>query len=120
MTEAEILAMLYYDKMNVYRPFKDTLTTGESVFKNGLKGKKVYEDIRCSLSSMSGGKTIKNSINVSVQSDYKIFCDPAIKIEKDDTIECFHESQCIILTAGKPFYFPSHCEIPSNEVKSTA
>lgn len=33
MSEAEILALTYYDKMSVYRPFKDTLPTGESVFK---------------------------------------------------------------------------------------
>ena len=32
MSEAEILALTYYDKMSVYRPFKDTLPTGESVF----------------------------------------------------------------------------------------
>lgn len=40
MSEAEILALTYYDKMSVYRPFKDTLPTGESVFYKGLDGKK--------------------------------------------------------------------------------
>ena len=83
MSEAEILALTYYDKMSVYRPFKDTLPTGESVFYKGLDGKKIYDDIPCALSSFSNGKSNKNDVNVKIESDYKLFYDPKINVEKN-------------------------------------
>lgn len=39
MQEADILAETYWDTVTVYRPFKDTLPSGESVFKSGTEGK---------------------------------------------------------------------------------
>lgn len=121
MNEAEILALTYYDKMNVYRPFKDTLIeTGESVFYDGLDGKKIYIDIPCALSSFSGGKASKTETSVRVESDYKLFYDPSVRIEKNDMIECWHEGRYYLLRAGKEMAFPSHCELPANEVKKTS
>lgn len=121
MNEAEILALIYYDKMNVYRPFKDTLIeTGESVFYDGLEGKKVYSDIVCALSSFSGGKANMTSVNIRVESDYKLFYDPSIHIEKNDVIECWHEGIYYLLRAGKEMPFLSHCELPVNEIKKTS
>ena len=40
MSEAEILALTYYDKMSVYRPFEDALPTGEASSKMVLMGKR--------------------------------------------------------------------------------
>lgn len=120
VNEAEILALTYYDLMNVYRPFKDTLSTGESVFKKGLEGKKVYENIACALSSFSGGKSTRNEVNNKVESDYKLFYDPSIKIEKNDTVECFHEGMRYVLIAGKQYTLPSHAELPVKEEKETS
>lgn len=120
MNEADILALTYYDLMNVYRPFKDILPTGESVFKIGLEGKKVYENISCALSSFSGGRNSKNEVNVKVESDYKLFYDPSIQVEKNDTIECFHEGKRYVLSAGKQYTLPSHAELPVKESKETA
>ncbi len=121
MTEAEILATTYYDKMNVYRPFKDTLPeTGESVFCDGLEGKKIYSDIACALSSFSGGKASMRVSSVRVESDYKLFYDSSIHIEKNDVVECWHEGRYYILRAGKEMPFSSHCELPVNEIKKTS
>lgn len=120
MNEAEILALTYYDKMNVYRPFKDVLPTGESIFKKGLDGKKVYTDVPCALSSYSGGKNSRNDVNVRVESDYKLFYSSQIVIEKNDTIECMHEGSRYILIAGKQYTLPSHAELPVSEQKATA
>lgn len=39
MQEADILAETYWDTVTVYRPFKDTLPSGESVFKSGAEGR---------------------------------------------------------------------------------
>lgn len=121
MNEAEIIATTYYDIMNVYRPFTDTLAeTGESVFYEGLDGKKIYSDIACALSSFSGGKANLTSMNVRVDSDYKLFYDPSIHIEKNDVIECWHEGRYYLLKAGKEMAFISHCELPANETKRTS
>lgn len=120
MTEADILASTYYDKMNVYRAYKKTLPNGESVFKNGLEGKKIYENIECALSSFSGSKAHRNDVNVKVEADYKLFYDPKIKVEKNDVIECFHDGMIYILRAGKPFSIYSHVELPVSEIKDTA
>lgn len=120
MSEAEILALTYYDKMSVYRPFKDTLPTGESVFYKGLDGIKIYEDIPCALSSFSNGKSNKNDVNVKVESDYKLFYDLKIKVEKNDTIVCVHEGTRYVLVAGKQYTLPSHAELPVLEDKNTA
>ena len=71
--EKRIIASTYFDKMNVYRPFKSTLNTGESAFKNGLEGKKIYEDVPCALSSLSGGSRNANVPAPKVESDYNYF-----------------------------------------------
>lgn len=121
MNEAEIIATTYYDKMNVYRPFKDTLPeTGESVFYEGTEGKTIYSDIACALSSFSGGKASRTVSSVQVESEYKLFYDPSIRIEKNDVIECWHEGRYYLLRAGKEMAFLSHCELPVNEIKKTS
>ena len=47
MQEADILAETYWDTVTVYRPFKDTLPSGESVFKSGAEGKIVVVKLFC-------------------------------------------------------------------------
>lgn len=121
MDEAEILETTYYDVMNVYRPFKTVLPeTGETVFKRGIDGQKVYENVSCALSSFSGGKAQRKTPVVNVESNYKLFYNPRYKIEKNDTIECFSCGRRFILTAGKERAFSSHCELPVNEVEKNA
>lgn len=39
MTEADILALTYEDTVTVYRPFKDRLPNGETVFPQESGGK---------------------------------------------------------------------------------
>ncbi len=55
MTEADILALTYEDTVTVYRPFKDRLPNGETVFHRKAEGRKVYESISCALSTHTGG-----------------------------------------------------------------
>ena len=120
MSEAEILALTYYDKMSVYRPLKTLYRLVKVSFIKGLDGKKIYEDIPCALSSFSNGKSNKNDVNVKVESDYKLFYDPKIKVEKNDTIVCVHEGTRYVLVAGKQYTLPSHAELPILEDKNTA
>ena len=55
MQEADILAETYWDTVTVYRPFKDTLPSGESVFKSGTEGKMMYQDV-CKAGDRHPGK----------------------------------------------------------------
>ena len=66
MQEADILAETYWDTVTVYRPFKDTLPSGESVFKSGAEGKMVYQDVPCALSSHSGWSILKAIITMKL------------------------------------------------------
>lgn len=98
--------------MTVYRPFKDTLQeTGESVFLSGLEGKLIYENVKCALSSASGGKANRNQETVKADSDYKIFYRPELSVEKNDTVKVLHEGMIYILTAGKEIRLSSHNEL---------
>ena len=73
MQEADILAETYWDTVTVYRPFKDTLPSGESVFKSGTEGKRMYQDVPCALSSHSGGALAQSSSTASADTSYSLF-----------------------------------------------
>ena len=119
--EADILESTYCDTMTVYRPFKGTLPeTGESVFLNGPEGKVIYENVKCALSSSSGGKAIKNSETVKVESDYKLFYRPELRIEKNDTVKVIHQEMTYMLTAGKEIRLGSHNELAVNDQEDKA
>lgn len=119
--EADILESTYCDKMTVYRPFKDTLPeTGESVFLDGLEGKVIYENVKCALSSASGGKANKNNETVKVESDYKLFYRPELRIEKNDTVKVIHQEMTYMLTAGKEIRLGSHNELAVNDQEDKA
>ena len=84
MQEADILAETYWDTVTVYRPFKDTLPSGESVFKSGAEGKMVYQDVPCALSSHSGGALAQSSSTASADTSYSLFVRPEIDILEND------------------------------------
>lgn len=118
--EADILSSTYEDKMSVYRPSK-RIIEGETLFLNGENGDKIYENIPCSLSSISGGKINKGTVFHTTNSDYVVFARPEIIVKENDYIvlvvnvgvreELYH------LIAGKSKLFPSHQEILVKEVK---
>lgn len=119
MSEADILATTYDDTCTVYRPFKDTLNTGETVFNNGLNGKIEYENIPCALSSASGGKLSQSESTAKAPCDYTLFVCPEIDILPNDTVMVTQQGKEIELAAGLADKFVSHNEVPlklSNEV----
>ena len=78
MTEADILATTYEDTVTVYRAFKDTLPGGESVFKSGLDGKVVYEDVECALSTHTGGKLQQSKSTAKTETTFCLFTRPEV------------------------------------------
>lgn len=117
MTEADILAMTYTDTCTVYRPCKKELPSGESVFKNGLEGEVVYQDIPCSLSSPSGGKLQRQKPVITSEVDYILFVRPEIEIQKTDTVEVLQLGRKILVEVGRGGYYSSHNQYPANLAK---
>ena len=105
MTEADILATTYEDTVTVYRAFKDTLPGGESVFKSGLDGKVVYEDVECALSTHTGGKLQQSR--------------PEVDIQTNDFLVITHFGKKIEAVAGFPECMKSHNNIPVKLDKET-
>ena len=112
MTEADILATTYEDKVTVYRPFKDTLSSGESVFKAGLNGKKVYKGVKCALSSHAGGKLQQSNSTAKAETTYCLFTRPEIEILANDFLEIVHMGKRICVVAGFPERMKSHNKVP--------
>lgn len=120
MTEADILAMTYDDSCTVYRPGKVTLPSGESVFRKGLEGRVVYEDIPCALSSPSGGKLAKSQTVARVDTDYLLFVRPEVDIQPGDTVVVTRLGKQTVALAGLADRQPSHNNIPLKVEKGTA
>lgn len=120
MTEADILAMTYDDSCTVYRPGKVTLPSGESVFRKGLEGQVVYEDIPCALSSPSGGRPSKSQTVVRVDTDYLLFVRPEVDIQPGDTVAVIRLGKRTVALAGLADRQLSHNNIPLRVEKGTA
>lgn len=112
MSEADILAMTYLDSCTVYRPQKIVLPNGESAFKNGLEGARVYENIPCALSSTTGGKLQKSKSTATVATDYCLFVRPEVEIQPNDTLEVIRLGKRLLLVAGLADRQPSHNNVP--------
>lgn len=112
MTEADILAATYEDKVTVYRAFKDNLSNGESIFKSGTEGKKVYEDIECALSTHTGGTLLQSSSTATASTTFRLFTRPEINIQANDFLVVSHLGKQMELIAGFPEKMVSHNNIP--------
>ncbi len=112
MSEADILALTYEDKVTVYRAFKDTLPSGESVFKEGFEGKVIYSDKECALSSQSGGKINQTASTASAPTEYSLFTRPEIDIQPNDHLIISHLGKNIMAVAGRAARLSSHNNIP--------
>ena len=120
MTEADILASTYTDTCTAYRPGKTLLPSGESVFKKGLEGQVVYENIPCALSSPSGGKLNQTNTTARVDTDFSLFVRPEVDIQPGDTVVAVRLGKVFICGAGLAERHPSHNNVPLKLQKSTA
>lgn len=119
MTEADILATTYEDTVTVYRAFKDTLPGGESVFKSGLDGKVVYEDVECALSTHTGGKLQQSKSTAKTETTFCLFTRPEVDIQTNDFLVITHFGKKIEAVAGFPECMKSHNNIPVKLDKET-
>lgn len=117
MTEADILAMTYEDRVTVYRPYKDILPSGESVFKSGLEGEVVYEEAECALSSHAGGQLRQSNSTAEAETTFCLFTRPEIAIQANDFLEIMHLGERICAVAGFPDRKKSHNNVPVRKEK---
>lgn len=119
MIEADILATTYEDSVTVYRNVKDTLPTGESVFRCGLEGDRVYDNIECALSTYTGGKLQQSKSIAKTETNFCLFTRPEIDIQPNDFLVILHLGETIEAIAGFSQRMTSHNNIPiqlENEV----
>lgn len=119
MTEADILETTYKDRVTVYRAFKDTLPSGESVFKGGLDGKVVYEDVKCALSKHKSGELQRSNSTAKTEPRFCLFTRPEIDIQTGDFLVILHLEEKIETVAGFPERMESHNNIPIKLDKET-
>lgn len=112
MNEADILAMTYWDTATVYRPFKEQLNNGETVFKKREEGQKVYENIPCALSTHTGGSLNREMPAGSVPTQYSLFVRPEVEILPNDYLEIKSRGKVTKAVAGLPERLPSHNNVP--------
>ena len=112
MTEADILATTYEDTVTVYRAFKDTLPSGESIFKSGQDGKIVYENVECALSTHTGGKLQQSKSTAKTDTTFCLFTRPEVDIQANDFLVIIHLGKKIEAVAGFPENIKSHNNIP--------
>lgn len=112
MSEADILEMTYWDRADVYRPFKDQLENGETVFKKKAEGRKVYEGIPCALSTHTGGSLSRGLPAGSVPTQYGLFVRPEVEIEPNDYLEITSRGKVTRALAGLAERQPSHNNVP--------
>lgn len=120
MTEADILATTYSDSCTVYRPFKTVLDSGETVFKSGLEGRAVYENIPCSLARPTTATPRHEKPLVAAGVDYVLFVRPEIEIQQSDTVVVTQLGREITVFTGRAAWYPSHNEIPATLNKEHA
>lgn len=112
MTEADILTVTYEDTVTVYRAFKDVLPSGESIFKSGHDGKIVYEDVKCALSTHTGGALRQTTSVAETETTFCLFTRPEIEIQPNDFLEIMHLGKKIVAVAGFSECMKSHNNIP--------
>lgn len=106
MTEADILATTYDDKVTVYRPFKDTKPNGESIFRSGPNGKKIYEGMTCALSTHTGGK-LHPEDKISI---FVLINDlPKFMLANPEILCCLLNAQCILFPKWDLTHFSHDC-----------
>lgn len=112
MTEADILATTYEDKVTVYRSCKMELPNKETVFLKDLEGQVIYQEIECALSSHTGGELNQSSTVAEAPVKYSLFVRPEIDIKPNDYLVISHQRRKTVAIAGRAEVLSSHCNVP--------
>ena len=108
-SEADIIATLYFDSMDIYRKEKvKDPNTGISTMKEVLK----YSNINCCLDKGSETTITGETGTASIIAPYKLFCRPTVDIKSGDTLIITYNGRTETFEAGEPYPYVSHIETP--------
>ena len=109
MRDADIIATLYFDFMDIYRKEKvKDPNTGVTTMKEVLK----YSDIQCALDKKDEVQTAGETGTAYISSAYKLFCRPTVDIKPGDKLVITYNRRTEEFEAGEPYPYKSHIETP--------
>lgn len=109
MSEADILALTYFDKATISGQVAYIKPNGATAFKPGIKA----EDISCAVSKKDVANVNQTDTTNNIQYNSILFCTPDIPIVSGDDVEVtFQNGIKKKYEAGEPFYYASHLEVP--------
>ena len=106
MSEADIIATLYFDVMDIYRKEKVVNEHGVTELKENL----IASNIKCSLDKKD--EVTSNGEVGSIVSGYKVFCRPTVDIKIGDKLVITYNGLTHTFEAGEPYPYQSHLEVP--------
>lgn len=118
---ADILSLLYTDRITVYRYSEKTNADGSIELVADDTNSLVDIPCRISLSGLDNAKSYKEDVNPEEQGS-KIFCDSSVDLRKGDKVTISRYGiggvviQIVEGTLGRPFKYPTHQEINLIEV----
>ncbi len=109
MSDADIIATLYFDSMDIYRKEKiKNPNTGVTTMRETLK----YSNLQCSLDKGSETTTAGETGTAYISAAYKLFCRPTVDIKIGDKLVITYNGRTEEFEAGEPYPYKSHQEIP--------
>ena len=109
MNEADIIASLYFDTMDIYAHQKQNNGYGITINEEVL----VASNVQCSLDKGGALQTEGAIANVGfIATSYTVFCRPNIDIQPGYKLVITYNGRTDTFIAGNPFPYQSHLEIP--------
>ena len=108
MSDADIIAALYFDSMDIYRKEKvKDPNTGVTTMQEVLK----YSNLQCALDKKDEVTTGGELGTTYISAAYKLFCRPTVDIRLGDKLVITYNGISEVFEAGEPYPYKSHQEI---------
>ena len=109
MSDADIIATLYFDSMDIYRKEKiKNYNTGVTTMQEVLK----YSNLQCALDKKDEVQTGGEIGTAYISAAYKLFCRPEVDIQTGDKLVITYNGRTEEFESGEPYPYKSHQEVP--------
>ena len=109
MSDADIIAALYFDSMDIYRKEKvKDPNTGVTTMQEVLK----YSNLQWSLDKKDEVQTAGETGTAYISAAYKLFCRPTVDIKTGDKLVITYNGITGEFEAGAPYPYKSHLQTP--------
>ena len=108
MSDADIIATLYFDSMDIYRKEKiKDHNTGVTTMQEVLK----YSNLQCALDKKDEVQTGGEVGTAFISAAYILFCRPTVDIQVGDKLVVTYNGRTGVFEAGEPYPYKSHQEV---------